>query len=115
VYALSVVPNELLLSADSLELVTFSIEDRLNSAAFNIDTWTQYRAFWKEVTLRNLHATLDLSYRVNPDDALRTIPPLTERPIGGWGSFFHAEQGGTPDYEIDIVAVTWLNAQRRSQ
>jgi len=110
---LSIVPNEQLESADSLNLITFSIEDRLNAAAFNFDAWTEYKSFWKELTLRNLHATLNLSYRVNPDDALRTIPPLTERPIGGWGSFLHVEQGGTPDYEIDIVCVSYLNALKK--
>jgi len=106
----SVVPNENFESADSLNLITFSIEDRDNNAAFDIDTWTQYRAFWKSVVLRNLHSTLDLSYRVNPDDVLRTIRANSERPIGGWGSFLHVEQGGTPDYEVDLVAVTYLNA-----
>lgn len=112
---MSVVPNELLKSVDSLELVVFPIEDRLSAAAFDIDTWTQYKAFWKNIILRNLHPTLNLSYRVRPDDALRAILPLSERPITGWGSYFHVEQGGAPNYEIDILAVTWLNAQRQIQ
>jgi len=112
---MSVVPNEQLKSVDSLELITFPIEDRLSGASFTLDTWTTYKAFWKQVVLRNLHTTLNLSYRVNPDDALRVIPPLSERPIAGWGSFLHVEQGGTPNYEIDIVAVSWLNAQRQVQ
>jgi len=106
----SVVPNNEFESADSLNLITFSIEDRLNAAAFDIDTWTQYRAFWKSLILRNLHSTLDLSYRVNPDDVLRTIRANSERPVQGWGSYLHVEQGGTPDYEVDLVAVTYLNA-----
>jgi len=107
---LSVVPNNQLKSVDSLRLITFPIEDRLNAAAFDIDTWTQYRAFWKGVVLRNLHSTLVLSYRVQPDDALRTLRANSERPVKGWGSYLHVEQGGTPDYEIDIEAVTKDNA-----
>jgi len=112
---LSVVPNELLKPVESEELILFPIEDRANAAAFDVDTWTQYRSFWRSSLMRNLHTTLNLSYRVRPNDALRSIPPLSERTILGWGSFFHVEQGGTPDYEIDMLAVTWLNAQRVQQ
>jgi len=97
-------------SSDSLNLITFSIEDRANGATYDIDTWTQYRAFWKSVVLRNLHSTLALSYRINPDDALRTLRANSERPVKGWGSYLHVEQGGTPDYEIDIEAVNFNNA-----
>lgn len=108
------IPNEKLQSVDSLDLIKFPIEDRANAAAFNIDTWTQYRAFWTEVILRNLHSTLNLSYRVNPDDPLRNLRPNSERPLSGWGSFLHVEQAGVPDYEIDITAVTLANALRNT-
>ncbi len=107
---MSVVPNDKFESADSLNLITFPIEDRNNAATFDIDTWTQYRAFWKGLILRNLHSTLNLSYRINPDDALRNLRPNSERPIKGWGSYLHVEQAGAPDYEVDLEAVAYLNA-----
>jgi len=109
----SVVPNDKFDSANSLNLIVFPIEDRANAAAFNVDTWTQYRAFWKSAILRNTHSTLNLSYRVRPNDALRTLPPNSEREITGWGSFLHVEQGGTPSYEVDILAVTYENALKK--
>jgi len=110
---LSVVPNNELISADSLDLITFPIEERTAPATFTIDTWTQHKAFWKSLVLRNLHASLALSYRERPDEPLRTVQPNTERPIKGWGSFFHVEQAGTPDWELDMEAVTLENAKRK--
>ena len=107
---MSVVPNNKLKSADSLDLITFSIEDRNNLAIYNIDTWTQYKSFWKGIVLRNLHSTLGLFYKTNPDAALRELRASSERPIKGWGSYFHVEQSGTPDYEIDFEVVALTNA-----
>lgn len=111
---MSIVPNEKFYSADSLTLITFAIAIKVSTADFSIDTYTTRKSFWKSAVLRNKHASDDLSYRLLPDQELSSIPPLSEIPITGWGSFFQViSASGTPKWELDFIAVTLENALRK--
>jgi len=109
----SIVPNDKLKSADSLELIIFPIKIVDSSAAFSLDLWTQRRAFWKSAVLRNRQAADVVSYRTVPNDTFETLAPNSEVPIKGWGSFFEiASAAGTPNWVLDLIAVTYKNALR---
>jgi len=109
----SIVPNDRLKSADSLELIIFPVKITDSSAAFQLDMWTQRRAFWKSAVLRNRQAGDLISYRTAPNDTFETLAPNSEVPIKGWGSFFEvASAAATPAWVLDLIAVTYVNALR---
>jgi len=111
---MSFVPNDRLKSADSLELIVFPKKVVISTATTRNDIFTEHLAFWKSLVLRNRQNLDVLSYRTEPDETLKTLPPLAEIPIKGWGSFFEVQSGAvTPNGEIDFICVTKNNAVRR--
>jgi len=109
----SFVPNEKLKSADSLDLIIFPVKITDSSANFQLDMWTQRRAFWKSAVLRNRQIADVVSYRTQADDPFETLAPSSEVPIKGWGSFFEvASSAGAPAWVLDMIAVTYKNALR---
>jgi len=107
----SYVPNDTLESADSLNLRIFPIKLKVDAALITRDTWTQNRAFWKVIYLRNYQPATSIFYRVNPNDELEELLPLSERTIKGWGSYFEVQTAaGVPLGEIEMECVTKENA-----
>lgn len=112
---MSVVPNDKLFSADSLELITFKRTIVFNSAQERHDIFTENMGFWKQVIIRNFQTTSNITYRLDPNDTQITLPPSSERTIKGWGSFLEVNSAdASPTGEIEFEITTLQNALRRS-
>jgi len=108
---LSIVPNNQLKSADSLELVTFPIEEVMSASPYRMDFWTRYRGYWKDLVIRNLQPIFNCTYRTDPQGILKPLPPNSERPVKGWGSYFEVVTADpAPNIEIDYNGVTQSHA-----
>jgi len=110
----SVVPNDLLKSADSLELITFEI-NRLVNAAFpspqRIDIFNEHLAFWKNLVIRNHQIGTSVFYRTKTSGPFKELQAQSERPVKGWGSYFEVTSTAAPPIvEIDFVCVRKMNA-----
>jgi len=112
---MSVVPNNELNSADSLELITFPITDQVPAGgSYSRDFYTRYKSFWKQVIIRNFNIADNVLYRTQPNEVQKTLPPLSERTVKGWGSFFEATTAAAvPDVELHYEGVTRENALRK--
>jgi len=110
---LSVVPNNILKSADSLELQTFGVTMDIDSASQQIDIYTRYLAYWKSCVIRNLHLTDIIQFRTFPNQPLQTVKPNSELPVKGWGSFMQVTStSGTPIGVVDFECVNIREAGR---
>lgn len=110
---MSVVPNDLLKPSSSLDLITFEINDKVVTSPYRKDFFNSHLAFWKSIVIRNLQATFNCSYRTDPALDFKVIPPLSERPIQGWGSYFEVTTTDpSPIIEIDYIGVAKQNAVR---
>ena len=90
---------------------TFEIHDVITSSPYVKDFFNEQLAFWKTLVIRNLQTTFNLTYRTLPGDTLKPLPPLSERPIQGWGSFLEIVTADpSPDVEIDYIGVTLKEA-----
>jgi len=112
---MSIVPLEILESADSLNLITFGVPLDILALINTIDIWTRYQAFWKSAVVRNSHAIDSIQVRTGPDGDLTTIPPNGQLPLLGWGSFLQIiSPAATPHGVVDFTCVTLKNAVRKS-
>lgn len=110
---MSVVPNNILKSADSLELQTFGVMLDINAATQQIDIYTRYLAYWKSLVIRNLHLTDNIQFRTFPGEPLQTVKPNSELPVKGWGSFLQITSGSvTPVGVVDFECVNIREAAR---
>lgn len=114
---MSIVPNESLQSADSLNLPTFEI-NRLVNAAFaspqRIDIFNEHLAFWKNLVIRNHNLATSCFYRTKTSGPFKELGPRSERPVKGWGSYFEVTSAAVPpDIEIDFVCVSKGAAWRK--
>jgi len=103
---LSVVPNNDLKSSLSLEIPTFPIEEVMGTSPYRKDFFNQHLGFWKSLVIRNLQPIFNCQYRLIPGGPQKTLNPLSERPIQGWGSFFEVITADpAPAIEIDYIGV----------
>jgi len=110
---LSVVPNNILKSADSLELQTFGVTLTIDSALQRLDIYTRYLAYWKSCVIRNEHLTDNIQFRTFPNEPLKTVKPNSELPVKGWGSYFEVTSAsGTPIGVVDFVCANIREAQK---
>jgi len=108
------VPNNILKSADSLELVVFGVSLDIDSASQQIDMYTRYLAYWKSAVIRNRHLTDNLQFRTFPSQPLQIVKPNTELPLKGWGSFLQVTSGSvTPVGIVDFECVNIREAERK--
>jgi len=111
---MSIVPNETLESADSLNLKVFEISQDIAANVVR-DIFNEHLAFWKTVIIRNFQPADDVTYRTDPDRPFKTIPPLAERTVKGWGSFLQVQSvAAVPDGEMEFECVTLQNARRKN-
>lgn len=92
---MSIIPQENLKAVNSFELKTFELSiplDDVSGDTFRMDTITQYDSFWKIVTLRNLNENDAIFYRIENGGKYDVIPPLSERDVPGWGSYFEVKR-----------------------
>jgi len=103
---LSVVPNTQMKSALSLEIPTFPIEEVMVASPYRKDFFNQHLGFWKSLVIRNLQPVFNCSYRTIPNGPQQALPPLSERPIQGWGSYFEVVTADpAPNIGIDYVGA----------
>jgi len=89
-----------------LDIPTFPIEEVMTASPYRKDFFNQHLAFWKSLVIRNLQPTFNCTYRTDPSGALKPLPPLSERPVIGWGSYFEVVTADpAPNIEIDYVGV----------
>jgi len=109
----SIVPNQILKSSDSLELITFEIKKTIDAATFTIDIFNEHLSFWKSLVIRNHQIGTSIFYRTRTSGPFQELQPQSERPVKGWGSWFEATSAaGTPDGEIDFICVRKEHALR---
>jgi len=110
---MSVVPNNILKSADSLELQTFHVPLVIDSASQQLDMYTRYLAYWKSCVIRNQHLTDNILFRTFPNEPLQIVKPNSELPVKGWGSFMQVTSAsGTPVGVVDFECVNIREASR---
>lgn len=108
---MSLIPNDTLKPSQSIDMKTFEIHLVMGTSPFINDFFNERLAFWKSLVIRNLQSSFNLTYRTLPDDTLKPLPPLSERPIQGWGSFLEIVTADpSPDVEIDYIGVTLKEA-----
>lgn len=110
---MSIIPNEELKSADSLELITFGLELIIDAPDQAIDIYSRVQAFWKSAVLRNLQGTQIISYQTSPNGIVKIVNPNSEIPLKGWGSYLsiHSE-ASTPNGRVDFECVSLKNARK---
>ena len=108
---MSYVPNEKLLSVDSLTLTVYTLKAQINTALITRDIFTEQEGFWKRAIIRNYQTTDDILYRQNPNDTLEVLPPLSERTLRGWGSYLEIQTIAViPNGELEFDCVSVKNA-----
>jgi len=113
---LSIIPNDSLKPAQSLELITYGLPEKMVTSPYVKDFYNTQIGFWSKVVIRNLQTSFNCSYRVLKDEALIPLPPLSERPLYGWGSYLEVVTSDpAPDIEIDYTGVTYANAILRKK
>jgi len=111
---MSVVPNQQLKSALSLEIPTFPIEEVVTSSPYRKDFFNQHLGFWKSLVIRNLQPIFNCSYRLMPSGPLKVLNPLSERPITGWGSYFEVTTADpSPNIEVDYIGSYKKDAMKQ--
>jgi len=115
---LSIVPNELLKPADSLDIPTFGTELLITAASQQIDIWTRHAAYWKKCIIRNTQLLDVLTYRLIPNGRLRSVKPNSELPIKGWSSWLQVLSGaaapeGVVEFECARMEDAMKNARSR--
>jgi len=101
-------------SSDSLELITFQIDESITTSPITRDYWTRNRAFVKSGIIRNNQPLDVVSYRLAREAEFKTIPILSEKPIKGWFSYLEiTSAAGAIDIETELELVTWENAKRK--
>lgn len=101
---MSIVPNERLRPADSLEIETFGTQLLITAATQQIDIWTRHQAYWKSLIIRNTQPLDILQYRLFPNGPLQDVKANSELPVKGWGSWLQVLSGaaaveGVVDFE----------------
>ena len=113
---MSVVPNNTLESADSLELQTFGVDLDITGATQRIDIYTRYLAYWKSAVIRNTQLIDVLTYRTEPNGTLKTVQPNSELPLSGWGSYLQVNSGAAaPQGRVEFVCVNIREAALRKK
>ena len=111
---MSFVPNETLESVDSLDLIVFEVDSDITLAQTVIDTFTQQLAWWKRAIIRNLQPLDNMTYRTRPDAPLKTLPPLSERTLRGWGSYLEINSAAAAVVgELELDCVNIENAKKK--
>jgi len=102
---MSIVPQENLKPVNSDTLKTFEIPQALDNLAdpFRFDAITLYDSFWKVVTIRNFNDLDAIYYRTDNGVPYDTIPPLSERDIPGWGSYFEVSKDPLATFQGKII------------
>lgn len=112
---MSIVPLDILESADSLNLITFGIPLDILQLTNTIDIYTRYQAFWKSAVVRNTHPVDAIQVRFRPDGPLDNVPPSSQLPLLGWGSWLEVISPAATDHgRVDFTVVTLKNAVRKS-
>jgi len=108
---MSIIPNDDLKPVDTENMRTFPIDLVMGTSPFINDFFNERLAFWKRVIIRNLQTSFNLTYRTRTGVAFKPIPPLSERPIKGWGSYLEiVSTDPTPNVEIDYIGVSYQEA-----
>jgi len=111
---MSVVPNNTLESADSLELQTFGIDLDIAAATQQIDIYTRYLAYWKSAVIRNTQPLDVITYRTEPNGTLKTVQANSELPLSGWGSYLQINSAAAvPAGRVEFVCVNIREASKR--
>lgn len=116
---MSIVPNERLESADSLELIIFGEKLVVDGPTQFIDIYSRFRSYWKKAVVRNRQSSDVLEVFTDPNDQDPDIvEPNGELPIKGWGSYLRVESAAaSPNGIVDFECVRLENAlkTRRNQ
>lgn len=108
---MSIIPNDTLKPVDTENMKTFSIDLVMGTSPFINDFFNERLAFWKRAIIRNLQTSFNLTYRTQTGGVFKPIPPLSERPIKGWGSFLEIVTADpSPNVEIDYIGVSYNEA-----
>jgi len=100
---MSIVPNERLKPADSLEIETFGTQMLITGATQQIDIWTRHGAYWKSAVIRNTQPLDVLTYRLFPNGPLQTVQANSELSLKGWGSWLQVLSGAVvPEGVVDF-------------
>jgi len=111
---LSVVPNDRLYPADSLNLITFPLNESFTGASITRDIYTRYKAFVKSAIIKNNQLTTVVTYRTDPNKGFRSIPVSSAKPVPGWFSYLEIlSADASPDYEIELECVDIKDAIRK--
>jgi len=108
---LSVVPNQLLKPADSLNIPTFGVDLVIDSASQSIDMYSRYTGYWKSCVIRNTQLIDKLQYRTQAGEVLKDVQPNSELPLTGWGSFLEViSSAPTPKGIVEFVVARQVDA-----
>lgn len=110
---MSYVPNQALKPVASLELKSYPITEKFSASPYRFDSYSQYLAFWSQLIIRNFDIN-SLTYKLNPNGTEISLPPSSERLIGGWGSYFEMISL-TPNGEIEYNLVNRKDAFRNEK
>jgi len=111
---MSLIPNDNLKPSEGDNMKTFEVHLVMGTSPFTNDFFNERLAFWKKLVIRNLQPAFNLTYRTLPNDTLKPLPPLSERPIQGWGSFLEIITADpAPNVEIDYIGVSYNEALLR--
>lgn len=105
---MSYVPNQSLKPVGSLELKAYPITETFSASPYKYDSYSQYLAYWTQVIIRNFDVN-PLTYRSIPNGTLKSLPPSSERTVGGWGSYFEVVSA-TPNGELEYNLVNLRDA-----
>lgn len=108
---MSIIPNDTLKPSQNLDMKIFEIHDVIDSSPYVKDFFNEQLAFWKSLVIRNLQTVNNCTYRTLPGDTLKPLPPLSERPVIGWGSYFEVVSSDpSVNIEVDYIGVTLKEA-----
>ena len=109
---MSIIPNDHLKPSTSLDMRIFEINDSVpNPGPYISDFFAKHGGFWKSCVIRNLQNSSACTYRMSTTKEFKTLPPKSERPIQGWGSYLEIITTQTPpEIKIDYIGVLLRNA-----
>lgn len=109
---MSIVPNDSLQSADSLQLPIFGMVMNIDSAVNKIDIYTRYKAFWKSCVIRNTQTVDNIQYRTGQGEFL-SLNANSEIKIKGWGSYLEVlSSATTPEGNVVFECVRIKDAMK---
>lgn len=77
------------------------------------DFFAKHGGFWKSLVIRNLQSSNTCNYRTGQSHLYKILPPNSERPIQGWGSYFEVvTSASVPVIEIDYIGVPKKDAMQ---